>query len=859
VRTELPTGTVTFVFTDVEGSTSLLSELGPEEYASALADHRAVIRKACTGNGGVEVDTQGDAFFFAFPTAPGALAAASDFTERLASNGPIRVRVGVHTGAPLVGDEGYVGHDVHRAARIAAAGHGGQVLVSAATASLVESELTDLGEHRFKDLGAPERVFQLGDGEFPALKSLYRTNLPIPATAFLGRERELREVVELLDRKDARLVTLTGPGGTGKTRLTLQAAGEASDEFPDGVHWIPLSPLRDETAVGSTFAQALEVRDRPGIEIGTSIIAALSTKRSLIVVDNCEHLIAGVAELVGQIVGGCPKVVFVASSRERLGLQAERIYEVPPMAISDGHALFVERASAVRPGFQADEHVHAICDAIDQLPLAIELAAARVRTLSTPAIHERLTERLGLLASRNRDVVERQRTLEATIAWSYDLLDDDERRVLRGLSVFAGGCTLAAAEAVAGAELDSLESLLDKSLIRHRMDEAGQDRFWMLETIREYALRELDRSDEALNTGARHTEFFADLAARVDAPSTFAVSDEQRAIYVSDRANFDEAHARALTTGDGASAIRFVRRLGRVNGAVGINARDWYARVVASVALPGGTREDRAWALVRTARMANLTGDFPGSRSALDEADVLFEELGDGHGAADAIGARAVTELSTGNYDRAVDLAEQLAVLTQSLEDADPAAAAARPRTPSEAQDVLAFALLGRALEENDRTAAERSRAFFAARADAPAETLLEQASRLRDLAFSLFVLEAYSEGVATGQRALRNLVEFESNLGTELGWLADFLLVIGISSCGSGDAVSGTILVSAARRMYREDGVGEEAFTRTVMNRIATSARSALGDKDYEAAVRSGDLLTRDAAIERALRITAD
>ena len=257
-------------------------------------------------HGGVEVDTQGDAFFFAFPTRPGALAAASEFMERLAANGPIRVRVGIHTGTPFVGEEGYVGHDVHRAARIAAAGHGGQVLVSASTASLVDTELTDLGEHRFKDLGAPERVFQLGERRVP------RPEEPLPdepsgsGDAFLGRERELREVVELLDREDARLVTLTGPGGTGKTRLTLQAAAEASDGFPDGVHWIPLAPLRDETAVGATFAQALEVRDRPGIEIGTSIVAAFSTKRSLIVVDNCEHLVAGVAELVGQLVGGCP-------------------------------------------------------------------------------------------------------------------------------------------------------------------------------------------------------------------------------------------------------------------------------------------------------------------------------------------------------------------------------------------------------------------------------------------------------------------------------------------------------------------------------------------------------------------------
>ena len=226
-RRGLPTGTVTFLFTDVEGSTSLLKELGAEAYAAALADHRRAIREACAAHGGVEVDTQGDAFFFAFPTAPGALAAASDFTERLATTGRIRVRVGVHTGAPLVGEEGYVGHDVHRAARIAAAGHGGQVLVSAATAKLVDAELIDLGEHRFKDFDVPERVHQLGGGAFPPLKTLYRVNLPIPATPFFGRERELRTVTELITRAGARLVTLTGPGGTGKTRLALRGGSRA--------------------------------------------------------------------------------------------------------------------------------------------------------------------------------------------------------------------------------------------------------------------------------------------------------------------------------------------------------------------------------------------------------------------------------------------------------------------------------------------------------------------------------------------------------------------------------------------------------------------------------------------------------
>ena len=289
MRDDLPSGTVTFLFTDVEDSTKLLHELGAGGYADALAEHRRIIREACATEAGVEVDTQGDAFFFAFPTAPGALAAASDFNAALAA-GPIQVRVGVHTGTPLVTDEGYVGSDVHRAARIAAAGHGGQVLVSAATAPLVEAELIDLGEHRFKDLGAPERVFQLGDGAFPALKSLYAVNLPVPATPFLGRERELAEVASLLARKDTRLLTLTGPGGTGKTRLVLQAAAEASRGFHDGVFWIPLAPLRDRSLLETTFAQALEVQEQPGVAVAQTIVKGYSSKRALIVVDNCEHL-----------------------------------------------------------------------------------------------------------------------------------------------------------------------------------------------------------------------------------------------------------------------------------------------------------------------------------------------------------------------------------------------------------------------------------------------------------------------------------------------------------------------------------------------------------------------------------------
>jgi predicted ATPase len=855
MRPELPAGTVTFVFTDVEGSTSLLHELGTEAYAAALADHRATIREACSRTGGVEVDTQGDAFFFAFPTASGAVAAAAALTEALAT-GPIRVRAGLHTGAPVVTADGYVGHDVHRAARIAAAGHGGQVLVSATTAQLVDHEtLVDLGEHRFKDLGAAERVFQLGDGEFPALKSLHLSNLPIPATAFLGREREVRDVVELLDRNDARLVTLTGPGGTGKTRLTLQAAAEASDRFPDGVHWVPLAPVRGEDDVEVTFAQALSVRDRPGVGIGTSIISELSSKRSLLVVDNCEHLVAGVADLVGRIVVGCPNVVVVASSRERLGLQAERIYEVPPMAISDGHALFVERASAVQPGFQPDEHVDRICDAVDQLPLAIELAAARVRALSTRAIHERLGERLGFLTSRNRDVEERQRTLEATISWSYELLDRDERRVLRALSVFAGGCTLVAAETVAEADVDSLESLLDKSLIRHRVGMIGEDRYWMLETIREYAQRELERKGEVDVVRDRHSAFFAGLVDRLDATHPHALSDEERNLIVSERANLGEVHARALATGDGATALKFVRRLGPVGSFIGIGTGDWYPRALASLALPGGTRADRAYALVSTARVAALIGQFARARSWLDEADSLFDELADHEGQAVVIGARCGLEGRSGNYDEVFELAERLAVLSQSS-DGDDAAGA---RMLADAS--LGWALLGRAVENNDRNAAERSREIFAARADAAAATgtLIEQATWLSDLAISLFVLEAYSESIATAQRALRKILELEAANQTQIGPMWDCLYTIGLSMCGRGDAESGIPLVSATRNMWRVAGVGvtEEPFEQAIHGRVEKSARTALGDDGFEVAVKAGEALTRDQAIALGLSIT--
>jgi predicted ATPase/class 3 adenylate cyclase len=846
VRPELPTGTVTFVFTDVEGSTKLLNELGAKRYAEALANHRAVVREACAGHGGVEVDTQGDAFFLAFPTAPGALAAASDLNQRLAVSGPIRVRVGIHTGTPFVGEEGYVGHDVNRAARIAAAGHGGQVLISASTAPLVDTELTDLGEHRFKDLGAPERVFQWGVETFPALKSLYRTNLPVPATAFLGRDRELQEVVELLASDHARLVTLTGAGGSGKTRLLLQAAAEVSEKFPHGVFWVPLAPLRDESGLEVTFAQALEVRERPGVPIADSVLAALVGKRALVVVDNCEHLIAGVADLVRHLVDGCPTVVVVASSRERLGLRAERIYEVPPMASSDGLALFVDRASAVRSGFKADVHASAICEAVDELPLAIELAAARVRSLSTLAIRERLGESLRLLATRDRDVEERQRTLDATIAWSYELLHANEQRVLRALSVFAGGCTTAAAHAVAEADLDSLESLLDKSLIRHRIDEPGHDRYWVLETIREYAARELHRKGEARKIGARHTAFFVDLAVDILAPFGRPTSDEQRDRFLRDRANFREAHARALTAGDGTSAVRFVRYLGRAIGVTGSPLAGAYATGLASLALSGGTEEDRAYALVRTATFADGSGEFDSARDLLSEAESMFKHLGDARGLADATAWQSDVEYRTGNYGDALAHAERLATLAEDIDDTGLA---------SWAERFVGQALLGRAIADGDRLAAERNHVLWLGQVQyaASLDSALDRAMVRANLAFSLFALEEYAKSIEAAQNALREMLEIGA---TAVADAQDPVFVVGLAECGSGNFDLGITLVSAAVRLFQENGLVLESWTPSVLERFESDARATLGDDAHDAAVRSGKALSRDEAIELALSV---
>jgi predicted ATPase/class 3 adenylate cyclase len=485
VRSDLPTGTVTFLFTDIEGSTKLLHELGADAYADALAEHRRIVRGACAAEGGVEVDTQGDAFFLAFSTSREAVCAAQAITDGL-SSGPITLRIGLHTGTPLVTDEGYVGEDVHLAARVTAAGHGGQILLSRASRELVDGHpITDLGEHRLKDIEEAVSIYQLGAQRFPPLRTISNTNLPRPASSFVGRQRERDELVSMLSN-GARLLTLSGPGGSGKTRLAIEVASELIPAFKAGVFWVALAVLRDPALVTQTIGQTLGASGDLATHIGD--------RELLLVLDNFEQVAAAAPEL-SQLLECCPNVSILVTSRELLRIAGEVDYSVPPLAAPEAVELF-----CVRSRLEADESVAQLCRRLDDLPLAIELAAARTHVLTPAQILERLGRRLDLLRG-GRDTDPRQQTLRATIAWSHDLLDPAEQRLFARLAVFAGGCTLESAEAVCDAGLDQLQSLVEKSLLRHTTD-----RFWMLETIREFAgekLADLAEVSEVLERYAR--------------------------------------------------------------------------------------------------------------------------------------------------------------------------------------------------------------------------------------------------------------------------------------------------------------------------------------------------------------------
>jgi len=493
---ELPNGTVTFLFSDVEGSTRLLTRLRGS-YAEVLGEHQRLLRAAFAEHDGREVDTEGDAFFVAFARASDAIAAAVRAQRALASHGwpegaDVRVRMGVHTGEAQLRTDGYVGLDVHRAARICSAGHGGQVLISSSTRELVADELPadvalrDLGEHRLKDLDRPEHLFQLviGDlpAEFPPLTSLPRgsgraTALPPSPNPTIGRSNDVQEIVERVRVDGVRLLTLTGPGGVGKTRLALEAARAVEAHFADGAYFVSLAALRRPVDVPAAIVRTLAIVAISGESDAQAAERFLAVKHLLMVIDNFEHVLAA-APLIGMLLETCPALTVLATSREPLGLRAEERYRVSPLALPsratpedaaaladvDAVALFCARARATDPDFDVNEAnaapVAEICRRVDGLPLGIELAAARCGLLSPDEIAERLRETLGALGAGARDAPARQQTLRAAIDWSYQLLTDAEKQFFARFAVFAGGATVKAAETITCAGLDTLDGLV---------------------------------------------------------------------------------------------------------------------------------------------------------------------------------------------------------------------------------------------------------------------------------------------------------------------------------------------------------------------------------------------------------------
>jgi predicted ATPase/class 3 adenylate cyclase len=644
----LPTGTVTFLCTDVEGSTRLLEELGAEAYAQALDAHRRLVRDSCELNGGTEVDTQGDSFLIAFPTALGALEAGQAITDGLAST-PIRVRIGVHTGTPLVTEEGYVGVDVHRAARIAAASHGGQVLVSATTAALVDLELRDVGVHRLKDLTAAERLFQLGQADFPPLRTLDATALPIAASALIGREEEVSALVSLL-RDSHRLVTVTGPGGIGKTRLALEVAAELLDAYADGVYWVPLAGVTDAELVLPAMRQTLGAHDE--------LARHVRERELLVVLDTLEHLVDAASDLA-DLLGGASRLRLLVTSRVPLHLSAEFEYPVDPLPATNAATLFVERARAVGQELELDETVGEICARLDNLPLALELAAARTKLLDPASLLARLETRLPLLAGGPRDVPERQRTLRAAIQWSYDLLDGEARALFRRLAVFAGSFSLEAAEEVGEADLDALSRLVDASLLKS----VGDGRLLMLETIREYGLERLAEAGEAPRTRDRHAVHFARLADRrwLDLVRGDDLEWSLSTIQL-DLRNLHSAVEWSLERGRPEEVLEIGSGIFPFWCAFGYipQGRRWLERALKR---PSGLPTRRAHALLAVGDLAFMAGDLEAAKCANDESLAIFRDLDEPLGVAVNLTELADIALLQGDRDAARRLAEESAAI----------------------------------------------------------------------------------------------------------------------------------------------------------------------------------------------------
>jgi predicted ATPase/class 3 adenylate cyclase len=704
----LPSGTVTFLFTDIEGSTRLLQQLG-EKYAALLEDHERLLREACESHDGRVVDIHGDSFFVVFTRALDAVHSVVQSQHVLADHlwpegVSVRVRMGLHTGEPQISALGYMGIDVHRAARIMAVAHGGQALLSQTTYDLVRSELPedvtlrDLGEHRLKDLRQPKHLYQLVipglPFDFPPLKSLNvaANNLPIQLTSFIGREKEIAEVRQTIS--EHRLVTLTGPGGSGKTRLALQVATELIEQFHDGVFFVALAPITDSGLVASTIAQSLGIPETAGRSITDTLKDQLQHKSLLLVLDNFEQVIPA-ASLVADLLKAGSGLKILATSRESLRVSGEREYFVPPLPLPNltelpsveslsqyaAIGLFVERAQAVKPDFHITSDtapaVAEICYRLDGLPLAIELAAARIKLLPPRAMLARLEKRLEFLTGGARELPARQQTLRNAIAWSYDLLDENEQKLFRHLSVFVGGCTLDAVESIVADHqaypslLDHFGSLLDKSLLREVEGISDEPRFVMLELLREFGLEQLQASGEREEIQRRHADFFLMLAEQAEAKLEGV--DQLEWI---NRVEQEHDNLRAALewskTAKGAGDLCL-----RLAGALGLfwEARGYFSEgrerlsSILSTGVAQGRTAARAKLLARAAELAYRQSDYAATVELAEESLAIYREIDDKQGIASVLIKLANAATEAGDYETASGFLEEALAIWQELDD----------------------------------------------------------------------------------------------------------------------------------------------------------------------------------------------
>jgi len=883
-----PAGTVTLLFTDIEGSTQLLHQLG-SEYSRALGEHQTLLRAAFAAHGGVEVDTQGDAFFVAFASAPAAVEAAALASRALAAHAwpegtTLRVRMGLHTGTPRVVGDHYVGLDVHRAARIAAAGHGGQVLLSQTTHSLVEQALPggmtlrELGAHRLKDLQQPERLYQLVlpglPADFPPLKTLeiHQHNLPIQPTPLLGREDEVTALAALLRREEGRLVTLTGPGGIGKTRLALQVAAELVETFADGVWFVRLARLVDPTLVVPTIAQTLGLKELGSQSLAETLRTHLADKHLLLVLDNFEQVVGAAPEIAALLETSRGLHVLV-TSRLALHLRGEREtplkplplpqrgQRIPPEALSQyaAVALFLERAQAARPDFAVTAAnapaIAEICARLDGLPLALELAASRVKMLPPEALLSRLVRSLQLLTGGARDADERQQTMRATIAWSEDLLTPEEQRLFRRLAVFVGGCTLEAAEVICAAPagaaplgldlLEGLSKLIDHSLVQPR-EEGGEPRFGLLQVIREYALEGLEASGETSALRRAHAAHFLALAEQAEPELSGPEVGAWLGRLEREHDNLRAALGWAREQEEVETGLRLASALREFWGMRG-HLREGWAWVEGLLALESGddlrtegaahavAAEVRARALITGGRLAMWQGDYVVAGNWLEEATALGRAAGDRRTVALALNSLGVLAAQQGDMERAgARWVDSLALMREVGDRRGVATVLHNLGNVAAYQGDL------------ERAAASYAEAVVLARQDGDQQGIALSLSNLGAVAR---MRGEVTQAEALGREALalfRDLGDFRACAGG----LEELVSTAGVAGHGERAAR----LLGAAAALRETLDAPQPALWQAEVEQAVAAARATLGEEAWVAAFTAGRALSLDQALVEAL-----